>query len=65
MCEEVSGNISDWLANNISVRHGDPFSPTLFNLYINDIVVDMKEMNIGVMFAEEVFNMLVFADDMV
>jgi hypothetical protein len=62
---KVNDKTSGWFVNDIGVRQGDPLSPTLFSLYINDLAVELKNMNLGVKFGNEVINILLYADDMV
>ena len=56
---------SEWFSINSGVRQGDCLSPTLFSLYINDLVEYLKinspVMNVGNL----QLNILLYADDMV
>ena len=56
---------TNWFSNICGVRQGDSMSPTLFSLYINDLVKTLKEkgplLNIGGL----LINILLYADDMV
>ena len=56
---------TNWFDNICGVRQGDSLSPTLFSLYINDLVKTLKEkgplLNIGGL----LINILLYADDMV
>jgi hypothetical protein len=47
------------------VRRGDPNSPTLFDLFINDLVKTVKETNSRMKVDNHMVNILLFADDIV
>ena len=60
-----SDSNTNWFNNICGVRQGDSLSPTLFSLYVNDLVKTLKEkgplLNIGGL----LINILLYADDMV
>ena len=56
---------TDWFITESGVRQGDTLSPTLFSLYINDLVLTLKELNIGIDINGETLCTLLFADDIV
>ena len=47
------------------VRQGDNLSPTLFNIYINDLALVLKKMNLGVTIGNLHVCILLYADDIV
>ena len=47
------------------VRQGDSISPTLFSIYINDLVAEMKLLNCGVDIGTYILYLLLYADDLV
>ena len=62
------------LANNVStayfnvtsgVKQGDPLSPTLFSLFINDLVSELKTSGLTLNIDNYEINSLLYADDMV
>ena len=64
-CIRVNEHHTDWFNIHNGVRQGDPLSPTLFSVYINDLIAAIEESNIGVKFQNNLINILVFADDVV
>ena len=56
---------TEWFDITAGVRQGDPLSPTLFNLYINDLVLTLKEKCPTFKFGDHSINSLLYADDMV
>ena len=65
-CVELNGILrTDWFNIHSGVRQGDTISPTLFGLFINDLVVHLKEKCPTLKIGETELNMLLYADDMV
>ena len=50
-----------------TVLQGNNLNPTLFSIYINDLIVEMKSKKLGVKLAgsEKLINILAYADDLV
>ena len=60
------GDIStNWLENNIGVRQGCVISPTLFNLYIEELIVRIRKSEKGVKVRDKRLGCLAYADDVV
>ncbi len=57
--------VTDWFESNCGVKQGDTLSPTLFGIYVNDLVEDVKDLNIGIELAEEQICILIYAEDIV
>jgi len=65
-CITLSSDINTgWFDVKAGVRQGDPLSPTLFSIYINDLVLKMKENCPTLVFGPHKVNSLLYADDMV
>ena len=44
----LNGKLTDWFGVNYGVRQGDTLSPTLFGIFVNDLVDDVKSLGLGV-----------------
>ena len=63
--ELMHGCRTNFFANKSGVRQGDPLSPTLFGLFINDLARRMKEDFPVIQVGDAVLNCLLYTDDMV
>ena len=60
------GNVkTDWINNNTGVRQGCMMSPTLFNLYIEELFVRIRKAEIGITIGNGKLGCLRYADDVV
>ena len=60
------GDISTgWMGNNVGVRQGCVMSPTLFNLYIEELLVRIRKSERGVRVGDSRLGGLAYADDIV
>ena len=62
---KVNDKNTKWFQGKLGVRQGDPLSPSLFSLYINDLALELENMNLGVEIGDEIVNILLYADDLV
>ena len=61
----VNSFLTDSFSSKTGVRQGDTLSPTLFNLYINDLAVALKASGKGLKFNENLeIATLLYADDL-
>ena len=61
---ELNGLITNWFSIGKGVRQGDPLSPTLFGLFVNDLVDAIKQNSVGFKCSEFDVQCLLFADDL-
>ncbi len=61
-CINVNNMLTDWFQTCSVVIQGDTLSPTLFNIFINDLVDDVNSLNLGVTFDGHRIGILLYAD---
>ena len=64
-CVRVNGLDTDWFQVTTGLKQGCMLSPLLFNLFINNLVENIKSLNIGIDIGEEKVSLLLYADDLV
>ena len=64
---KYGNKLTDKFKSTIGVRQDDNLSPTLFNLYINDLIqhIQRKTDTDPVIIGNHSFNILLYADDVV
>jgi exonuclease III len=60
-----AGAVSESYRMECGVRQGGLTSPTLFNLYLNELIVSLSSLHVGCYIDEVCVNNLSYADDMV
>ena len=60
-----NGVQTEWFDINCGVRQGDSLSPTLFSIFINDVVDHLKSNCPSLQIGDANLNCLLYADDMV
>ncbi len=64
-CVLLNQFMTPWFATSTGVRQGDSLSPTLFALYINDLVTEINSLGKGVSIENNKITTLLYADDLV
>ena len=62
-CVKLNGILTDWFPVRAGMLQGDSSSPTIFALYINDLIEGLKTLNKGIRFNEYTLCCLTYADD--
>ena len=62
----INGSFTEDFCSKTGVKQGDNLAPSLFSTFINDLLVTLKKMNLGVKLAgDERLPVLAYADDIV
>ena len=61
----INGKLTDWFDIGYGVRQGDTLSPTLFNIFANDLIDDVNNLDMGVCIGSRKLSILLYADDVV
>ncbi len=61
----IDKKLSNSFEINCGLKQGCPLSPTLFNIYINDLIDDLNQEDEGISFEDCKVNALLYADDVV
>ena len=61
----VNNQLTDWFLTGLGVKQEDSLSPVLFLMFVNDLAVELKNMNIGCKLGDKKLPILLYADDIV
>ena len=64
-CVKLNALRTDWFDTSSGVKQGDTHSPTLFNMYLNDLATEIKLRNAGVELDDCTISLLLYPDDIV
>ena len=59
----VNGRLSPWFGVSQGVKQGCTLSPTLFQIYINDLIDEINALECGINIGNKSVSVLLFADD--
>ncbi len=62
-CVRINGELTYWFCVNTALKQGYLIYPQLFNMYINDLVDEIKSLNLGVPVNHVLVAILLYADD--
>ena len=60
---KVNELFTDYFKVDQGVKQGCPLSPTLFNIFINDLVLDLRKAGVGLSLETDNVCSLLYADD--
>ncbi|XP_063406305.1 uncharacterized protein LOC134690258 [Mytilus trossulus] len=61
----LNGNMTEWFNVNTGLKQGFVLSTVMFNIFINDLIDDIKLLDIGINIDGEKLSILLYADDIV
>lgn len=59
----VRQQLTDWFISSSSVKQSNCMSPTLFAVFINDLVTEINDLQLGVPIGDRSISTLLYADD--
>ena len=62
---KINEAYTDWFDTTSGVKQGDSLSPTLFGIYINDLVAELNSYDLGVKLGDIKISILLFANNIV
>ena len=60
---KVNDDLSNWYETECGVRQGDVLSPTLFNIFLNDLSTELNSLRIGITLGDDRISHLLYTDD--
>jgi hypothetical protein len=64
-CIRINNKLTDWFDCKTGVKQGDNLSPTLFSIFINDLVKEINDLDLGIPLNHSRISILLYADDIV
>ena len=63
-CIRINNRLTDWFSSSKGAKQEDSSSPTLFAIFINDLVKEINDLDIGGQVGDRKVSLLLYADDM-
>lgn len=64
-CVKINGHMTEWFNVKSGLKQGCILLPLLFNIFINDLIDEVKRLNVGIKLDDDIVSVLVYADDIV
>ena len=64
-CVNINNCNTGWFESFTGVRQGDNLSPTIFNIFLNDLAKGINQLDLGIEFDDFKLSLLLYADDIV
>jgi hypothetical protein len=64
-CLKLNDLLTDWFSTESGVLQGDTLSPTLFNIFIDDLIPIVNSLHLGIPIGDHRVSILLYADDIV
>ena len=61
----INGLKTEFVNANCGLKQGCILSTLLFNLYVNDLIIKINSLNIGIDIDGEIVSVVLYADDLV
>ena len=61
----INNKLTNWFDCKSGVKQGDNVSPTLFSIFINDLVKEVNDLNLGFDINGSQISLIIYADDIV
>ena len=61
----LGNKLTEWFDCSTGVKQGDSLSPTIFAIFVNDLVDEIRDLDLGVKVDHTSISMLLYADDIV
>ena len=61
----VNDMFSPWFTVNTGLKQGCKISTSLFSVYVNDLIIEIKNLNCGIQIDDKMVSILAYADDLV
>lgn len=62
-CVQINGKLTNWFDCKTGVKQRDNLPPTLFSIFINDLVKEINDTTLGIELGNRKLSILLYADD--